>query len=79
MANLQICPKIGQILNKQQILENENLMWKKAKHKEKIEFFSKGFFFDSWKPGYVLIYPDFMILYEKKINDKNPVLIPLFK
>ena len=79
LANLQICPKIGQILNKEQIHKNENTMWKKAKYKEKIEYFSKGFFFDAWEPGYILIYRDFLILYETKLTNDKPILIPLYE
>lgn len=79
MTNLQICPKIGRILNKAPLFSNANSMWKAAEHKEKIEYFSRGFFFDSWKPAFILLYPNFMILYEQALTDTHPKVIPLFQ
>lgn len=76
---MQICPKVGKVLNGLRLLQNTNLMWKSAQHKEKVDLFSKGFFFDSWVPSFLLVYPELMVLYERKISSERPTVIPLYK
>lgn len=70
---------MGQILNDRRMLENVNLMWKHAEHKEQVDLLSVGLLFDTWEPRNILVYPEFIVLYRDKVSQTHPMVIPLYK
>lgn len=78
-SNLEICPKIGDILNSRGILESPNLIWKSTQLRTRVDMLSRGVFSDSWTPKYLTIYPEFMVLHRPGASSEQPVVIALSK
>ena len=79
VTNIQICPQVGRVLNRVGLLMNTNLMFQRAPHKEQIEVLSVGFFYDSWLPAYLLVFPEFAIIYEEQLTVMRPLVVPLYE
>ena len=78
VANVQICPQIGRILDRESMLQSANLMWARAEHRHRVERLSRGFFFDSWEPGFLLIHREMLVFHHQKLWTSNPLVVPLY-
>lgn len=79
VTNVQLCPRVGRILNARRLLQNVNSLWKHAEHREQVDFLSVGLLFDAWEPRSMLLYPEFIVLYRDKASQTHPMVIPLFR
>lgn len=67
------------MLDRERMSGSTHIMWKLAERKEQVEFFVPGFWFDRWVPAFLLVFPDFLIVFQRSFSDQHPLVVPLYK